>query len=144
MNMLMMLLSLLAGIGVAAQAGINGALGKKVGTIEASVVSFSIGTLCLMLLVIFFGKGNLLSTLTQPKWMLLGGVLGAIYVFVMVLSVPKIGVASTLVAVIAGQIIASTVIDHFGLIGGRQIPVDWQRMLGILLLAAALFLFYRR
>ncbi|UFJ43100.1 DMT family transporter [Brevibacillus humidisoli] len=144
MNGLMMLLSLVAGIGVAAQAGINGALGKKIGTIEASFISFAIGTLCLLLLVIFFGKGNLLTTLTQPKWMLLGGLLGAIYVFAMVLSVPKIGVATTLLAVIAGQIIASTVIDHFGLVGGRQIPLDWQRMLGILLLAAALLLFYRK
>ncbi|WP_126427712.1 DMT family transporter [Brevibacillus marinus] len=144
MNGLMLLLSLVAGFGVAVQAGINAALGKKVGTIEASLVSFAIGTLCLLLLVIFFGKGNLLAALSQPKWMLLGGLLGAYYVLAMVLAVPKIGVASVLVAVIAGQIIASTVIDHFGLFGSRQIPVDWRRLLGIALLAAALFLFYRK
>lgn len=144
MNGLMLLLSLIAGFGVAVQAGINGALGKKVGAIEASFISFSIGTLCLLLLVIFFGKGQLGAGLSQPKWMLLGGFLGAYYVLAMVLAVPQIGVASVVVAVIAGQIAASTVIDHFGLFGSRQIPIDWQRMLGIVFLAAALLLFYRK
>jgi transporter family-2 protein len=49
-----------------------------------------------------------------------------------------------MVAVIAGQLLTSAIIDHFGLIGGKPIPIDWQRVVGIALLAAALFLFYKK
>ncbi|GAX89069.1 DMT family transporter [Effusibacillus lacus] len=67
-----------------------------------------------------------------------------INIFMMVLVVPKIGVATALVCVITGQIFASTVIDHFQLFGGRQIPIDGKRIAGILFLALALWLFYKR
>lgn len=143
MNWVMLSISFVGGIAVAVQAMVNGALGKKIGAIEASFFSFLIGTMALFMLMVFFGKGNILNVFTVPKWMLIGGMLGSIYVLFVVLSVPAIGVASTLIAVIMGQVLTSTVLDHFGL-AGRSIPIDWQRMLGIAFLAAALFLFYRR
>ncbi|PRX41922.1 putative inner membrane exporter YdcZ [Planifilum fimeticola] len=79
-----------------------------------------------------------------PKWQLLGGVLGAFYVFVMVLIVPKVGVATSIMAVVAGQLVMSSIIDHFGLLGGQQIPFDMRRMTGIILLFCALWLFYKK
>jgi transporter family-2 protein len=75
-----------------------------------------------------------------PKWQLTGGLLGAIYVLVMVLAVPKIGVATTIVSVILGQVLISGVIDHFGLFGSKQIPFDWQRGVAAILLGVSLFL----
>ncbi|WP_146812093.1 DMT family transporter, partial [Aneurinibacillus danicus] len=79
-----------------------------------------------------------------PKWQLIGGLLGAIYVFVMILAVPKIGVGSSLIAVIAGQMLASTLIDHFNVFGGKQILIDWKRIVALILLAFALYLFNKR
>lgn len=144
MNLIMVIIAIIAGVVVGIQAGVNGNLGSKIGVIEGAFMSFFTGTLALLLVVFFFGKGNLLSLFTVPKWQLTGGLLGAVYVIVAVLAVPKIGVASTLVAVIAGQILSSTVIDHFGLLGGRHIPIDWQRVVAIVLMATALILFYRK
>jgi bacterial/archaeal transporter family-2 protein len=137
-------LALLGGVAVAIQASINGGLGKKVGTLEGSLVSFTIGTLALLFIVIFFGKGNLTSVTTIPKWQLTGGLLGAFYVFVAVLVVPRVGVATTLTAVIVGQLIMSAVIDHFGLFGSKQIAFDYKRALALVLLVCSLFLFYKK
>lgn len=145
MNWLFVLVTAGAGILMSLQAGVNGALGKKTGTIEGAFISFAIGTLVLLLTVLFFGKGNsLLSVLTVPKWQLLGGFLGAVYVTVMVIAAPKIGVGSALLASIAGQMVASTLIDHFNLFGGKQIPIDWKRITALLLIAAALYLFNKK
>jgi transporter family-2 protein len=144
MNVFMMLVALLGGIATGVQAGVNALLGRKIGTIEGAFVSFMVGTVALFLLMLFFGKGNLGQMFNLPRWQLTGGLLGSFFVLIMVMAVPKIGVATTLIAVISGQLLASTVIDHFGLLGGRQIPIDWQRGLGLVLLAAAMFLFYRK
>ncbi|QOR68841.1 DMT family transporter [Cytobacillus suaedae] len=144
MKWLFPVLALLGGVAVAIQATINGGLGRKVGTLEGSLVSFAIGTLALLFIVIFFGKGNLTAVTTVPKWQLTGGLLGAFYVFVAVLVVPRVGVATTLTAVIVGQLIMSAVIDHFGLFGSRQIPFDAKRALALFLLVCSLFLFYKK
>ena len=113
MKLLLPLLALLGGAAVAFQAQINGGLGKKAGVLEASFISFGIGTLALFFAVLFFGKGNILAISTVPKWQLIGGLLGAFYVIVVILIVPKIGVAPTLIAVIAGQILLGAIIDSF-------------------------------
>src|SRR5688500_13834934 len=94
------LLAVLGGITIAIQGQINGGLGKKVGVIEASFISFGIGTLALLFIVLFAGNGNISAIASVPKWQLTGGLLGAIYVIVIVLVVPQIGVAPALVGVI--------------------------------------------
>jgi len=48
------------------------------------------------------------------------------------------------VAVITGQMLAGALIDHFGVIPGRHVPIDRYRVLGLALMAGALFLFYRK
>ncbi|PLR95323.1 hypothetical protein CVD19_15290 [Bacillus sp. T33-2] len=110
-------------------------------SLEGAFISFLIGTVALFFLVVFFGKGNLGGMFAVPKWQLLGGLLGALYVSIMVVAVPNIGVAPALVAVIAGQLMFGAVIDHFGLFGGKSIPLDIKKMVAIVLLFVSLFLF---
>ncbi len=143
-KLLFTIFAIIGGLAISLQASINGGLGKRIGTIETSFVSFAIGTLALLFMVIFLGKGNILAIGTAPKWQLTGGLLGAIYVFVTVLVVPKLGVASTIMAVIVGQLLMGAVIDHFGLLGGKQIPFDMKRASAMLLFFAAIYLFYRK
>lgn len=144
MKWIMMLLAVLGGMAIGTQAGVNGALGKKVGSLEGALISFVIGTLALLMATIFFGKGNLLSVTSVPKWQLTGGILGAAYIFIMVLIVPEIGAASAIMAIIIGQLLITSIIDHFGLIGGKQIPLDWQRIGALVLMVVAIFLFNKK
>ncbi|WNB93340.1 DMT family transporter [Bacillus sp. NEB1478] len=144
MNWLMVLTVFMGGIAVSIQAGVNGGLGKQVGVIEGAFLSFLIGTIALFFMMLIFGKGNILNVTTVPKWQLIGGLLGAFYVYTLVLSVPKIGVAAAIIAIIVAQLMTSSIIDHFGLLGMKQIPIDGQRITGFLFLIAALFLFTKR
>ncbi|MDN3016990.1 DMT family transporter [Paenibacillus sp. BSR1-1] len=137
-------ISFVGGVAIAIQAQINGGLGKKTGALEAAFISFSIGSLALFFLVLFFGKGNLGAIFSVPKWQLLGGLLGALYVSIMVIVVPKIGVAPTMVAVIAGQLIIGALIDHFGLFGGKTIPIDTKKIIAIILLFTSVLLFQKK
>jgi len=141
LKLLLPLLALFGGASLAVQGQINGGLGKKVGVLEASFISFSIGTMALFFIVIFFGKGDLLAVLNVPKWQLTGGLLGAIYVVIAILVVPKLGVVGSLMAIITGQILLGAVIDHFGLFGGHRIPIDGKKIFAILLLFVSIFLY---
>ncbi|TLS36567.1 DMT family transporter [Pseudalkalibacillus caeni] len=125
------------------QAPINGALGKKVGGFEGAFVSFFIGTVFLAFIVTFFGRGQLGNVFSVPKWQLIGGFVGALFVTAVILAVPNIGVAMAIFATIVGQMIISMVIDHFGFFGTRPIPINWNRVLGFVFMLAALFFIYR-
>ena len=138
------LLALIGGMALATQGQINGGLGKKVGVFEGSFISFSVGTLALLFILLFFGTGNISALSTVPKWQLTGGLLGAFYVVIQVIVVPKIGVSASLMAVIVGQIILGAVIDHFGFFGGNRFPIDRQKIIAILLLLFSLYLYNRK
>jgi bacterial/archaeal transporter family-2 protein len=138
------LMAVIGGMTIAVQGQINGGLGKKVGVIEGAFISFAVGTLALLFILLFFGKGNISLIGVVPKWQLLGGLLGAFFVVVQVLVVPKIGVTTTLIAVVVGQIILGAVIDHFGLFGGNRIPIDKQKIVAIMLLLFSLFLYVKK
>ena len=140
-KIILLLLAVLGGAAVAVQSQVNGGLGRKIGVLEGSFISFLVGTLILFFAVLFFGKGNVLAAFEVPNWQLIGGLLGAIYVVINVFTVPKIGVASTLIAVVAGQIVVGALIDHFGLFGGTRIPIDLTKLFAILLMFAAIYLF---
>lgn len=142
-NVLILILVLISGLGVSVQSGVNGELGKRIGTIEGAFVSFFIGLIAITLIMLFLGKGNITEVFTVPKWMLFGGILGAFFVMCNVFAVPKLGVGITVISVIVGQIIMSMIIDHFGWFGKMPIPFNWQRGLGVVLLFAALILIYR-
>ncbi|MEK4255159.1 MULTISPECIES: DMT family transporter [Ureibacillus] len=135
------LLATIGGAAVAVQSKVNGGLGKQVGLIEGSFISFLIGTLVLFFFTIFFGKGNIFAITEVPKWQLIGGILGAIYVSILIFSVNKIGVTSTLMAVVLGQIIIGAMIDHFGFFGGETYPITGKKIIAILLLIFSLYLF---
>lgn len=83
---------------------------KKVGTIEATFISFCVGTAALFFMVLFWGKGNILAVSEVPKYQLIVGILGAFYLAIVVIAVPKIGVSGALFAVITGQLFISALI----------------------------------
>ncbi|WP_369802698.1 DMT family transporter [Psychrobacillus sp. OK032] len=109
--------------------------------LEGATVSFTVGALALFFLAFFFGKGNFLYVLSVPKWQLIGGILGALFIVINIFSVNLIGVASTFMAVVIGQIVAGAIIDHFGLFGGATYPLNNTKLIALALMFVAIYLF---
>lgn len=144
MQFLVMLMVFVGGIGVAVQSSVNGGLGQKIGVFEGAFVSFLVGAVTLFLVMLFFGKGNIVQVFSVPKWQLIGGVLGAFFVSTMVLAVPRIGVGAAIFTLISAQLIASSLIDHFGWLGMKQIPLGWSRISGMVLMIVAIILYTKK
>ena len=141
---LAVLLTAVAGGLIAAQAPINAGLGKATGSLPAALISFSVGTAALAAVVVLSGKaGGLGSTFDVSWYYLLGGFLGALYVFNALIAVSVIGAGGVAAATVFGQLTASVVIDRLGLFGLDEVPLSPERVLGVGLLLAGTVLVVR-
>jgi bacterial/archaeal transporter family-2 protein len=139
-------LAVTAGLAGAVQVAVMGKLGDRIGALEAVMVAAVVTGLLVLpaLVVLRQGFGGLGDTLAQPWWMLTGGALGAFIVLSITIAGPRIGTTAVVGLLIAGQLVAATVIDRFGWFGFEKVMLDAPRVLGLLLLAAGAALTLRR
>ncbi|MEO8648216.1 MAG: DMT family transporter, partial [Acidobacteriota bacterium] len=115
-----LLLAVIAGTMMPTQAAINNKLASAVDSpILAALVSFFVGTLGLLIYVVAAGipLGNLASAKSAPPIVWIGGLMGAFFVTSSIILVPRLGVALSFSLIIAGQMLVTLVLDHFGLFG---------------------------
>lgn len=143
MGLLMVLLTLAGGIALSAQSSINGTFSRKAGTFETAFLTFFTGALFMTIIVLFFGHGNITHVFEAPKWQLICAVLGVSFMFLTVLTVPKIGVAGANITAITGQLLGSMLIDHFGWFGSKHVPFDGSRAAGVAFMLLALYFIFR-
>lgn len=138
------LIMAVVGGGVAMQAPINAGLGKHTGSFAAAAVSFAVGTLILATIVLVSGKAGGLGSVAHVDWyLLLGGALGAAYVFTALVLVSQIGAGAVAAAVVAGQLTTSVILDRVGFLGLEQQPITASRVAGVALLLAGTYLIVR-
>jgi len=143
-NMVLVLLMACGGLAVAVQPSINARLAQKVGSFESSLISFAVGTLAMLALVMICGRGSLRSIGTVAWWELTGGFLGAYFVTMTIIAVPRLGTAAVMAIVIAGQLLTGALLDQFGAFGLRQVPLTPLRGIGILFLCLGAGLVLRK
>ena len=129
---------------VALQPSINARLAQKIGILESACISFAVGTLVLLLVVFISGRGTLKGVYSAAWWELTGGILGALFVSLTILVVPRIGTSATMAAIIAAQLTTGLILDHFGLFGFKVFPFDLKRLMGLAFLTLGAGLMLRR
>ena len=137
------LLALAAGAMMPTQAATNNKMAVVVDSpILSAFISFVVGTVALFAYVLVSGVpvGNLASVKEAPAIAWIGGFLGAFFVTAAVTLVPRLGVAMTFSLIVAGQMLVTLVIDHFGLLGVPVKEVSLARIAGIVLIAGGVVL----
>ncbi|GGS23917.1 MULTISPECIES: DMT family transporter [Actinokineospora] len=134
------------GTAIAVQSRINGELARGLGDgLFAALVSFGVG-LALLCLVVASARnpraavGRWVRALRSGElrpWQCLGGVAGAWYVTTQGLTASILGVAVFTVAVVAGQVVSSLVVDRAGIGPGGPVPITWPRAVGAALAVLA-------
>jgi transporter family-2 protein len=140
---LLALLALGAGISVATQQVLNGNLRTALNSPAwAGFVSYLGGLLTMAVLLVVAREpvpSWKLVTAT-PWWAWSGGILGGVFIMLMILLLPSLGAATLLALVVAGQMLAGVTMDHFGLFGLAQHPVSPARLIGIALVIGGVLL----
>ncbi|ASG56743.1 MAG TPA: EamA-like transporter family protein [Salmonella bongori] len=143
MQFVLILLVIAGGMGLSVEAGLLGPLGGEVGDLWATFSIFGVGAALTFLLMLFFSPRNSPSFFSLPGWQLLGGVLGPVYVVILTVATPVIGIAMTMIGILAGQVFKSLIIDHFGLLGTPPRKIDSKRIIALIFIIAALILVAR-
>ena len=129
---------------IAMQAPINGRFGRAIGSLPAASVSFAVGLAALLALTAVRGELSRVTEATTVPWhYLVGGLLGAVYVTTVLMTVGTLGAGPVVAATIAGQLAVSLVIDQYGLLGVAREPITLTQVAGVLLLAAGVYLVVR-
>jgi len=140
-------LALGIGIAMAIQTALNTQLRESLHSpLQAAFISFLIGTIVLGLLVSFEDatKPNFAQLGQIPWYLWLGGFLGVYAISVSIYTAPKFGFLTLSGVIIFGQLGMSMLLDHFGWLGNEKVPVNWQRVLGaIMIFAGVIFTFQR-
>ncbi|MCW3011510.1 MAG: hypothetical protein JWO90_1914 [Solirubrobacterales bacterium] len=129
---------------IALQAPINGRFGREIGSLPAASVSFALGLVALLALVTVRGEvGQIGRAASVPWWYLTGGILGAVYVTTVLITVGTLGAGPVVAATIAAQLAISLVVDQFGWLGVKKDPVSAMQLGGVVLLALGVWLIVR-
>ena len=130
---------LLAGIGIPVLASLNAQLGNRIGSpAAAATVLFAVAFLAAGAIMLVVGGTSPLRLIpTQPTYLLSAGLLVAFYVLSITWIAPRFGIGNAIFCVLLGQMIAATVIDHFGLFGAMVKPLSIARASGVGLMVLA-------
>ncbi|MFW6022628.1 MAG: DMT family transporter [Halanaerobiaceae bacterium] len=130
-----LILAAIAGLTMALQGSLNSVLSKKIGIFEASFIVHITATLILIvILMLNISKGNIYSWREAPWYLYLGGLLGVIISYTVIISIPELGVAVTTTFIVTAQVSTACLLDHVGAFGLDKIPFGWTKFLGIVLL----------
>ena len=140
---LLLIITILVGMVTPLQAGVNAFLGKHLNSaMQAGFISFLGGFLimtvcCLLTKKMFPTPSQLIKV---PPYLLMGGLLGAIFVVSSIIIAPKIGATVYIACVVTGQLVASIIMDHYGWLGFSMHPINLWRIIGVLFLLIGVML----
>ena len=143
MTWILLAVALLLGMALSVQVGVNALLRGGLGhPMLAATASFVVGTVGLALVTLAIRPGmpaaGQLARIPWYQWS--GGLLGAVYVASAIVLAPRLGAATLLAAIVAGQMLASLALDHYGLLGFPVQPVTPSRVVAVLLIIGGVIL----
>ncbi|RON53280.1 hypothetical protein BK666_00530 [Pseudomonas frederiksbergensis] len=139
----LLLLAVIAGAVVPFQSAINANLSRGLGhPLWATLASLLVSLLVLLpiILALRLPLPSLAFISKAPLWMWAGGVFGVCFVALAVMLLPKLGASGFVVLALTGQVMASMVLDHFGLFGLVERQLTLPRLVGALLVVAGVVL----
>ncbi len=129
--LLIMLIGLVGGIAVGVQAPLSSLISQKLGMLESVFIVHLGGALFALIPLLIYGGGRLSEWRSVPWYVLCAGGFGLIVISAMSYMIPRVGVATALMFLLAGQLLIATVLDYFGWLGAAQRSLDFTRILGL-------------
>ncbi len=134
-NWFFMFIALIAGMFMPTQAAVNNKLDSYIHSpVLSALISFVVGGVALLVYILVAGIPlNSITAAKNAPWISwTGGLYGAFFVTAVVVLVPRLGVALTFSIIIAGQMLATLPIDHYGFLGTAVREISAARILGVI------------
>jgi len=129
-----LVLGCLCGVAWALQAPLSSLISRQTGPIESAFIVHLGGAVAALALLPALGAASFAAWRGIPWYAYGAGVLGVVAIAALVTMVPRVGAATTITVIIAAQLLAAAVLDHFGVLGLTQRSLDPGRAAGFALM----------
>ena len=136
------LIAMLSGALMSVQGVFNTQVTKVTGMwVSNAWVQFSAFVVCMAAWLIM-GRDNVAALgKVEPKYVLLGGVIGAGITWTVIKSMEMLGPAKAVLAIVVMQILVAYLIELFGMFGSEKAVFEWRKALGLLVVIVGLVIF---
>ncbi|MBN2117865.1 MAG: DMT family transporter [Anaerolineales bacterium] len=138
--LLILLIGLAGGVAVGLQSPMASMLTQRLGIFESVFIVHIGGALIVLLPLLFYGGGKLGQWRSVPWYVLGAGVFGLVVIGAISYMIPRVGIAASIVTIVAGQLLVGTILDHLGLLGAMQRALDPTRALGLAIVLVGVWL----
>jgi transporter family-2 protein len=137
------LIGLISGVAVGLQSPLASMITQRLGMLESIFIIHIGGAILIAIPLIFIGGGSLGDWRSLPWYALAAGSMGLIVVAGVSFMIPRVGVATAITLIIAGQLVISSILDHYGLLGVEVRHINLQRIFGLIVVFAGAWLTVR-
>lgn len=134
---------LLGGFAVGLQGPLASLMSQRLGILESVFIIHLGGALVALSPLLLMEGGNLSHWRTVPWYALGAGALGLVVLGAVSITIPRVGAASTIILIVAGQLLIGAILDHFGLLGISARPIDLSRLAGMIVIFGGIWLMVR-
>jgi transporter family-2 protein len=134
------LIGLAGGVAVGLQGPMASMITQRLGMFESVFIVHIGGAMIALIPLLFMGGGKLGQWRSLPWYVLGAGIFGLIVIGAISYMIPRIGVAGAIVSIVAGQLLVSTILDHFGWLGAMSRSLDPTRALGLAVVLVGVWL----
>ena len=129
--LLIILVGLAGGVAVGLQSPMASMITQRLGIFESVFIIHIGGAVLALLPLLFWGGGKLAQWKQLPWYTLIAGAFGLVVISAISYMIPRVGVAASIVAIVAGQLLVSAVLDQYGWLGAMIRPLDLTRAIGL-------------
>jgi len=140
---LIILVGLAGGVAVGLQSPLASMLTQRLGVFESIFIVHIGGAIFALIPILIFGGGKLGEWRNAPWYALGAGIFGLVVIAAVSYMIPRVGVAASIVTVVAGQLLVGTILDHFGWLGANVRSLDPARALGLIVVMVGVWLTVR-
>jgi len=138
--LLIIFIGLAGGVAVGLQSPLASMLTQRLGVFESIFIVHFGGAAFALIPLLFYGGGKLAEWRSAPWYALAAGVFGLVVIAAISYMIPRVGVAASIVTVVAGQLLVGTILDHFGWLDAPIRPLDLTRVFGLLVVMLGVWL----
>jgi len=137
---LIILIGLAGGIAVGLQSPMASMLTQRLGVFESVFIVHIGGALIALIPILVYTGGKLGQWRSVPWYALGAGIFGLIVIGAISYMIPRVGVSAAITCIVAGQLLVSTLLDHFGFLGVATRSMDATRAMGLAVVLVGVWL----
>jgi bacterial/archaeal transporter family-2 protein len=141
--LVVLLVGLIGGIAVGLQGPLASLVGSKLGAMESVFIVHLGGAIAGAIGILIQRNSKLGEWRSVPWYALVAGIFGMVVIAAISYAIPRVGATATIALVVAGQLVVSVTLDHFGWLGVDVRPIDIPRVAGIIVLFVGVWLIIR-